>query len=351
MTCKDRILQLSQIMTIAGCETQSTDRLRALFSGQFDEIRTDAAGNHLFFRRSGRTDAKLLLLDAHYDEIGMMVSECLTGGFVRFVAIGGVDAKVLPASEVVLYGKELLHGVVVSTPPHLQNPKEEGKSLPIAELLIDTGCTKEELLAIAPPGTPIGFVPGATFLANDCICAKGMDDKVLAAAALTAAAEADLSYGWDVCVSLSAKEETGCLGARCAANALHPAAAIALDVEFARLPNTPTAETTCRFGGATIALSAVTDRALTRALLDTAKAAEIPHQKIVWASNTGTNANYIGLSRRGVPCALCGVPILNMHTAVETVALSDVEAVTDLLIAMLEGGLAQWDTIRNNSNF
>lgn len=351
MTVREWLPLLTAEMTVSGSEHESDSRLRALLAGQFDEVKRDGAGNYLLFRRSTAAGAKLLLIDAHYDEIGLMVSEHQPGGFLGCVAVGGVDEKVLPASDVLIYGKEILHGVITSTPPHLQKRGDEERTTPLSELWIDTGYDTEVLRTLAPIGTPVGFSTEITDLANDCICCKGLDNKISCAVALAAATEAALPPDWGICVSLSAKEELGCLGARCTANAIHPTAAITLDVEFARIPDTPIAETTLRFGGATIALSAITDRTLTSLLLQTAIKEQIRHQKVVWAGRTGTNADQIALSRRGVPCALMGVPILNMHTAVEVVALSDAEAAADLLIAMLEGGLSQWEAQKNAERF
>lgn len=340
---EEQLYALLAQASISGQEKNTPPALIPKVEQAFTSQYHDAAGNHFYVRKSKTPGAKLLLLDAHFDEIGLMVKELLPGGFVRVSAVGGVDAKPLPASEVILYGKEEIHGVVASTPPHLQTAGETAKPVAVKDLLIDTGYDLQTLSQILSVGDMVGFLPKVTTLANDCICSKGLDDKICAAIALYAAATARLAHGWDVCVCLAAREEVGSIGAQCAVTALHPDAAIAMDVEFARMPGTPKAETTIRFAGVTVAYSAVTDRALTDVLIRTAQAKKIPYQTVAWPNRTGTDADRIGLGQEGIPCALIGVPIFNMHTPVETASLSDAKAALRLLTEMLEGGMTAWE--------
>ncbi len=343
---------LSPMMTIGGFETRETDALRELLAG-FSEYQTDAYGNHFFYLRGGKPDLPLLLFDAHFDEIGLLVTELLTDGFVRVTSIGGVDAHVLPASKVYLYPRagEPIPAVVVSTPPHLQKAGDADKIVPVGELLIDTGFTAEELRARVTIGTPVGFAPTVTALGGADtpldrlqLCGKAFDDKACVAAAVRAAellAEAG-ELPCDLCLALSAKEEMGHRNPNTVATSAKPDAAIVLDVCFATAPDVTAEDASAMYGGPVISLSAVLSRSLTRALCDTAKREGLSHQLFVDATNTGTNANILPLCGEGIPTALVSIPLKSMHTPSEVIAVRDVYQTAELLAAFVKGGFATW---------
>ena len=119
MTLNELIVSLCGLPTVSGSERRSTEALRGLIGAAFDEMQVDALGNHLFIKRCGRQDAPKILIDTHLDEIGMMVNGYRDGGFLTVANVGGVDTRILPAGEVVIYGKETLYGVVAAEPAHL----------------------------------------------------------------------------------------------------------------------------------------------------------------------------------------------------------------------------------------
>ena len=345
---------LSPLMTVSGFERRETDALRALLD-RFTEYKSDAYGNHFFYLRSGKPDMPLLLLDTHYDEIGMMVTELLEGGFVRVTSIGGIDAHVLPASQVFLYpmAGEPIPAVVVSTPPHLQKEGDSEKVQPVKEILIDTGYPLAELEQLVSIGTPVGFAPVVTRLGNDTVgedlqlCGKGFDNKACVAAAVRAAlllAEEGADMPCDLCLALSAKEEMGYQNPRTVAASARPDAAIVLDVTFGSAPDVDAADGCAMYGGPVISLSAILSKSLTRALRQTAKENEIPHGVYVDAANTGTNANLLPICGEGIPTALVSIPLKSMHTPSEVIATKDVYETARLLAAFVKGGFAQWIT-------
>ena len=105
------ITELSEIMSVSGFEHRAADKIRELYAPYFDEIMTDRVGNHTLIKRCGREDAPKILIDAHFDEVGMLVSDVLEGGFLRIVNIGGIDPAIMQAADVVVYGKENLRGI------------------------------------------------------------------------------------------------------------------------------------------------------------------------------------------------------------------------------------------------
>ena len=116
MTLNELIVSLCGLPTVSGSERRSTEALRGLIGAAFDEMQVDALGNHLFIKRCGRQDAPKILIDTHLDEIGMMVNGYRDGGFLTVANVGGVDTRILPAGEVVIYGKETLYGVFAAEP-------------------------------------------------------------------------------------------------------------------------------------------------------------------------------------------------------------------------------------------
>ena len=156
----------------------------------------DPPQSHLI-RRGGKENAQKILVDSHFDEIGMIVTEIKEGGFLTVTSIGGLDTRILQASEVIIYGAgREIYGVVGSTPPHLQKPGESGKLREITELLIDTGYSKEELQKHVSIGTPVGFMPKYSELKNGFIAGKGFDDKACGAIAALALAQTPADELW-----------------------------------------------------------------------------------------------------------------------------------------------------------
>ena len=340
---KEKIIELCSLMSVSGFEKRAKAELYALLGKDFDEVRTDPVGNHIFVKRCGKEGAPTLLVDAHFDEIGMLVTEVCEGGFLRFCSMGGLSLSVLQAADVVIYGRETIRGVIISTPPHLRSDKGETLAH-IDELMIDTGYSREALEKRAPVGTPIGFLPVYSDLVGGRIAGKSFDDK--ACAAVCAAAIADTAreeLSANVCLMLSSMEETSRLGGISpAVNTIQPDYAMVVDVNLAKVPDTPKSETVPMGGGISISVSAATDRALSLAVEELCRREEIAHTTVAAPCSTGTNAPTVNLSGSGIPVVDIGLPLANMHTYNEVIDLSDCEALYRLVTAFIkDGGLAE----------
>lgn len=333
---KELLVSLSSLMSVSGSERYEEAALCELVGPCFDEYECDALGNHIFIKRCGRNNAPKILIDTHYDEIGMLVTDVKDGGFLSVASVGGLDTRIMQAADVVIYGKEKIFGVIASTPPHLQTADDVKKLKKVEELLIDTGYPKEELEKLAPVGTPVGFMPKYTELKNGCIAGKGFDDKSCGACAIYGISKANKKdLAGDVYMMLSSREEIGLMGARPGAYGIDPDYAIVIDVNFADTPDTKK-ENTIKMGeGPSISYSALTDRALTKEIIALAKEKEIKLQISVDAASTGTNANVVGLTRNGVPSALLTFPLKSMHTYNEIVCLDDAVELSKLVCAIV----------------
>lgn len=332
LNIKDTITALSLGMSITGHERRIFDTVKNIAAPYFDEIHSDAVGNLLLTRRCGKENAPCIMLDAHLDEIGMIVTAIKEGGFLSVTNIGGIDTRILPASILTVYGTEgEFPAVAVSTPPHLQKPGDDKKLPKINEILLDTGYPKEVLEKLAPIGTPIGFEAVVTELKNNLLAGKGFDDKACAAIILAAVSAMEKPADFDVCVSLTTREEVSGVGARCAAYGLNPKAVIVFDVNFAATPDSDKNKTLPMGGGPGISVSAVTHRGLTRNLIAYAKEKEIKHNTIVEIRSTGTNADGLPTLREGMAVAVMSLPLKNMHTPSEILSLDDAEECAKLL--------------------
>ncbi len=279
----------------------------------------------------GKT-SNALLLDAHLDQVGCVVTGVTDAGFVTVAAVGGLDSRVLSAKPVVIYTKSgQIPGVFCSTPPHLQ--EGENSASKIESMYIDTG--RKDAKSVVCPGDRVVYATQTAELLGGRICAKSLDDRAGAAAVIQAArmiCEAG-TPPTDVLFLLSDQEELGCRGARTAAFAVRPSRAIAVDVSFAGAPDVPAHKSGKMGAGPMLGISPVLSHKITGALKQLAADKGIAIQNEVMGGTTSTNADVIALTGEGIPCGLLSVPQRNMHTPAEVVSIADVAATARLLAA------------------
>ena len=337
MELKELTKCLSGLSGPSGFEEPVYEYIASYLHHAADEVRTDALGNMIAIKRCGKPGAKLVLLDAHMDEIGLIVTGA-KDGFLSFGMLGGVDQRMLPAREVRVLSDPPLFGVIDTMPPHVLTPEQMDKSIDPDKLYIDVGLSQAEAVKAAPPGTPVVYAASCDELGEGQLCGKALDDRACAAVIMKAfelLAEKDLNV--DLCCLVSTQEEVGHRGATVAAYGLEPDVAIVVDVTHGRTPDGPEALTDCGKGGA-IGIGPNTNRALAMELMALAEAKGIPYQpEAVPGGNSGTNAHAIQVARTGVVTALVSLPLKYMHTPVEVVDIADMQAIVDLIAAYVEG--------------
>jgi len=258
------------------------------------------------------------------DEIGLVVTSA-EDGFLRFSAVGGVDPRLLPASEVRVLAEPPLYGVIGMMPPHVLSAEEMENAVPADKLGIDVGLTQEEAEKRCPPGTPVVFTGALAELGDGYLTGKALDDRSCAAIQIKAfEALAGEALDTDLILLISTQEEIGGRGAVVGAYGAEPDRAIVADVTFAKAPDTTDVRIALGKGPA-IGIGPNMDRRLTQALFAIAKDRGIPYQTEVLPGSSGTNAEEIQISRGGVAAALVSLPLRYMHTPVETVRLDDME--------------------------
>ena len=277
----------------------------------------------------GKTDYTVML-EAHYDQIGFVVTEVIEGGFVRVGAAGGIDPRILPATRVKIYGKEVVHGVFTSVPPHL---KGDGDGAPeLSQMSVDTGLV-DNIKDIITVGDRVVFDAPPLILGEDTVTAASLDDRAGCAAIMGALIRLSKEEELPVTVKFlfADKEELGMKGATTSAYTVDPDEAIAVDVSFGDTPGVPSNHTGKMGGGAMICYSPSLSAAVSRRLFEAAQKVA-KSQPEVTGGRTGTDIDVISISRGGVKSGLVSVPQRNMHTPAETVRISDVKSVADVLI-------------------
>ena len=334
MELKQLLHGLLAITAPSGFERRAKNSLSTLLGEMFDEHITSPVGNHIFIKRCGKENAPRLLLDAHFDTIGFMVSQVMDSGHVRVTSLGGIDSRSVVATQVAIHADSEIHGVITA-PPAVPMTDADAKKLPaLRENFIFTGLTKEQLeQAGVRVGIPVTYRYAPLDL-GECVASPGMDNRV-SAAALCHAVQLlkDEKLDCDIYVLLSSTEEVANQpGAKTGAFAISPDVAIIVDVGFGHSPEGGDKSKCCELGkGVDITRSIEVNRAMTDQLIQLAKDKEIPHQISLSPRRTGTNNAAIAFSKTGVPSVVLGIPLRNMHTPNEVALLSDVQAVAQLI--------------------
>ena len=333
MDIRNALERLCSVGAPSGFERPAAEVASQLLKPYMDEVSIDRLGNVIGVKRCGKENAKRLLLDAHLDEIGLLVTG-IENGFLRFRSIGGVDPRMLPNRELTILTNPPLYGVVVSQHAHTQSNEDKDKATPITDLFIDIGMTQEQAEAAIPVGTPISYREGCFPLGESQICGKSMDDRACFVCLLKAAEVLqDKELDVDLYVLGSTCEEIGGAGAKVGTFAIEPDWCVAVDVTHGKTPDSSKEQTSVLGGGPAIGVGPNMTRWMTERMKQKAKDQEIPYQLEVMAGHTGTNGWHMQIMREGIATSVLSLPLKYMHTPIEVLEISDIEAVGNLLAA------------------
>lgn len=271
-----------------------------------------------------------VMLAAHLDEIGLIVTNIEEDGSLRIGSVGGVDPRILPAMRVKVYGKKTLTGVVGAKPPHILSAEERSKNYSKEELFVDLGMDADSVRELVEIGDLIQLECRFTELLNGRYATKTADDRCLVVMMLeTMRRLHNIPHEADIYFVATCQEEVGAYGALTSAFALEPDFAIAMDVCHAKTPGseirTHHLSELCATVGPTI------HPVLHKKLKETAQEENVSLQTAVAANYTSTDADEIAITRNGVPCILLEVPVKYMHTAVELLDMKVVKEGARLL--------------------
>jgi tetrahedral aminopeptidase len=328
--------RLSEAPGVSGHEKEVRSLLLEEIRGRVDEARVDALGS-LVARVKGTGDSPLrVLVAAHMDEVGLMVTQVDDSGVLRVAAVGGVDPRVLPARSV-LVGSRRVPGVITSRPVHLMEKGERDKVVEVKALAVDIGASsKAEAERLAQRGDPVVFASEFKLLAGEgsawrTVQGKAFDDRAGCAILVELLKE---RYPFDLTAAFTVQEEVGLRGARAAAYAERPDVAIVLECTGANeVPTAKEQSPNTRVGqGPAISLrdgSFIADPRLAECVTRTAESLGIRHQFRGPVSG-GTDAAAIQRSGAGVAAITISVPARYIHTPAAILDLNDFDAAIQL---------------------
>lgn len=327
----DLIKKLVEAYGPSGFEDVMRDLIRPEIEAHADDVRVDAMGN-LIARRKGDESGLKVMLAAHMDEIGLMVTHVTEEGFLRFTNIGGIYPHTLMGNRVQFADGTI--GVIYSE-------KLEGsrKVHGLDKHYIDVGAGSREECPIGV-GDAAGF--SRTFLAQGkFLSAKSMDDRIGCAVAIEALQRLE-ETPHDVYVVFSAQEEVGTRGAQAAANAIEPDVGIAIDVtSTGDTPEAPTMAVKLGQGPAIKVKDSgmIAHSGLVRLMRQRAQAADIPYQLEVLDGGS-TDARSMQIAGPGCAAGTLSIPCRYVHSQSETVDAQDVENSVRLLVEILSGPIS-----------
>ena len=324
MDLAELLKSLSEASGVSGYETMPADLIAERWLPMADEVRKDALGNVIAFKK-GKGHGKLLLA-AHIDEIGLMVKKIDDNGFIRFATVGGFDFRTLVAQEVTVHGREKLRGVIGAKPPHLQSPSEQKKAYEKDEFYIDVGLKKEKVEELVRVGDIITINREVQKLSGNRYAGKSFDDRACVVM-LTACLErlTEVHHNLDVYLVATVQEEVGTRGAAVSAYSVNPDLAIAVDVCHGEFPGVRADRGFGLGKGPVISMGPDTHPKILEKLKEVADEAKIPYQLEASTSARGTDAWSIQIARNGIACALVSLTLRYMHTSVETLDLADIK--------------------------
>lgn len=320
------IQRLSALHAVSGYEFRISDEICDMFSPYCDEVKKDALGNVMGIKYSKNPEAKSVMLEAHMDEIGMMITDIDDKGFLFFTNIGGIDARILPGKEVIVHGTEDIRGIIGAKPPHITTSDERGKALPIDTLYIDTGFGSDEIRKMVCVGDTVTFADGFSALGDNYVSTKSQDDRTSVAVlvlVMDKLRDTELPFHLYFCACV--QEEVGRRGAPTAAEYIDPVFAVAVDVCHGTTPDASDGTFKCG-SGTVISKGPNIHPLLCNYALKLMDENDIKYSVDVDADDTGTDAWAIQIAKMGIPTLLFSLPLKYMHTMVETVSLEDVES-------------------------
>ena len=302
-----------------------------------DEVHIDNMGNIVALKK-GRSDAKKVMVAAHMDEIGFIVSHIDEAGFVRFHPLGGFDPKTLTAQRVIIHGKKDILGVMGSKPIHVMSNEERNKVTQIKDYFIDLGMSREEAEKYIEVGNPITRERSLVEMGS-CVNCKSLDNRVSVFILLETLREMK-TPAFDTYAVFTVQEEVGLRGANVSSLQIQPDFGFGLDTTIAYdVPGAAAHDRVTELGkGAAIKImdsSTICDYRMVKFMKETAEKEQIQWQPEVLPAGGTDTAGIQRMSPGGAIAGAVSIPTRHIHQVIEMVDKSDIRSAIDLLSACL----------------
>ena len=315
----------------SGSEHAVADRIREMLQSHVDSVKTDALGNLIVEKYGTDENAKTIMISAHMDHIGLVVTDIEKEGFLRVNAVGGVSSKLVWGRKFVF--ADGTPGICVAEPNIKNKPQQE-----LSDLFMDIGAeSRDEAEKLVTIGDVAVYAPDFTALGRHRVASPAMDDRC-ACALLTELLMYAEGQKHNIVGVFSTQEEVGLRGARVAAYTVEPDIGLALDVTaWGDTPETKLPAVRLGAGPAVKIMdrSMIASPAVRAKLFEAAQAAGVAVQREVLAFG-GTDGGAIQLSRGGVPTGTLSIPCRYVHSANEVIDLRDMEGALKILLQFVE---------------
>lgn len=317
----------------SGFEGEVREIIKEEIKNYVDEVKVDVMGNIIAHKKG---NGKKVLIDAHMDEVGFIITGHNEDGTLRFEALGGINGKVL-LSKVVLIGKDKIPGVIGFKPIHLQNSDERKKNVRASQCCIDAGLSsKEESRKAIKIGEFVVFDVKYGEFGDGLVKGKAFDDRMGCAVAIEILKE---SYNCDLYVSFNVQEEVGERGAYVSAYNINPDIGVALEGTIcADMPNIPKHLSATEIGkGPALSImdrTSIFNDEISKEIIKVAEEKNIPYQ-LRRAIAGGNDAGAILMSAEGAKVATVSVPCRYIHSSVSVASMEDYKNTVRLMVEWL----------------
>lgn len=332
----EKIKILSQLNGISGDE----DQVRGWIIEQiapYCEYEIDNLGNLICFKKGMMTPEKKLMISAHMDEVGMIITGVTEDGLFKFTTVGGIDQRVILGRAVYLY-RSGLTGVIGTKAVHQQTAEERKHSVKVEDMFIDIGVSsKEEALSKVKLGDSVAFYGEYDSFGEGYLRGKALDDRI-GCAVMIEMIQSQLKY--DTYFTFVVQEEVGLRGATVAAYTVNPDVAIVIEATTAAdLSNVAEPKRVCALGkGAVVGFmdrSTIYHKDLYRMAFELSEELEIPCQTKTMVAG-GNDAGAIHTAAGGVKTIAVSVPCRYLHSPFCVVKEEDVLSVANMVNALAE---------------
>ena len=336
---------LKEICEVAGApgyEQRVRDLVIREISPLVDEVKLNNLGNVYAIKR-GKANKKVMI-GAHMDEIGFIVTHIDDNGFVRFHTLGGFDPKTLTAQRVIIHGKEDVIGVMGSKPIHVMTQEEKTKNLKTTDYFIDLGMPKEKVLELVEVGNPITRYSQLLEM-GECVNCKSIDNRVSVFILIeTLRRLKDKAVPFDVYGVFTVQEEVGLRGANVSALDIKPDFGFGLDTTIAYdLPGAQAHEVITKLGEGTgikiMDSSAICDYRMIAFMKAIADKHQIKWQPEILPAGGTDTAGIQRMNEGGAISGAISIPTRHLHQVIEMAHKADISA----SIALLESCLLELD--------
>ncbi|NLO93091.1 MAG: M42 family metallopeptidase [Clostridiaceae bacterium] len=321
----NNLKKLTALDGISGEEKPVREYIISIIKDYVDNYYVDNMGNLITYKK-GRGNGPKVMVDAHMDEVGLMVTHITSEGLLKFQTVGGIEGRVLVGKRVRI-GETCVPGVIGYKPIHLQEKKERASAVDIKQLTIDIGSKdRERAEEKVQVGDMVAFSYDPVEFGDNKLMAKALDNRVGCAVLIELLKH---SYEFDLYGCFTVQEEVGLKGAKTASYQIMPDIALILEgTTCYDVPDTKEHDMSTVSGdGPVLTLmdrTVITDRDLVNKIIDVAKNNKIPYQFKRTISG-GTNAGRIQANAEGVKVAVIAVPCRYIHTPVSVMDISDFE--------------------------